>query len=83
MNNPIQDLPISYSFSFVSEHASAQRSSIERSATACICGGGGGEEEVGRCGAEVGEDFFVGGGAGADCAAGEEVGVDYGEGVGG
>lgn len=42
----------------------------------------GGEEEVGRCGAEVGEDLRVGARAGLNDLAREEVGVDEGEGVG-
>ena len=41
------------------------------------------EEEVRGCGAEVGEDAAVAVGVGFDYLAGEEVGVDEGEGVGG
>lgn len=45
-------------------------------------GGSRWEEEIGCGGSEVIDDFAVGGCAGEDDFAGEEVGVDEGEGVG-
>ena len=41
------------------------------------------EEQVGRCGEEVREDLPVAVGAGLDYLSGKDIGVDYGEGVGG
>ena len=49
----------------------------------CGVGGRSGEEQVRRCGGEVGEDGGVAGGAWLDDFSGEEVGVDDREGVGG
>lgn len=71
----------------VAEDATAQGGAVERSAVAVGAGFGegvrGGEEEVGGRRGEVGEDASVGARAGFDDLAGEDVGVDDGEGVGG
>ena len=87
MHDPIQDHPIAAPGVAIAKDAPTQRGAVERAALAvgAVGGevGGGGEEQVRGCGGEVREDAGVGGGAGGDDLAGEEIGVDDGEGVGG
>ena len=69
----------------IAENSSAQHGAVERAAFAvdAVFGEviGCGQEQVWGCGGEVREDAVVAGGAGFDDFAGEDVGVDDGEGV--
>lgn len=84
MHNPIQHRAIPLPLLAVSEYASAERRPVQWRAFTpvfVICRGGKGKKEVGGGGGEVGEDLSVAWCSGLDDAAGEDVGVDYGEGV--
>lgn len=87
MHNAIQHLPIPLFLLAVTEDATAQDSAVEfAGGVGADADGDGGVErlqEVWGGGAEVFEDLGVAVGAGEDDAAGEEVGVDDGEVVGG
>lgn len=81
MDNPIQHLAIAFAFLRVAEDAPAECGSVQGFAiwgrVGCVF-----EEEIWCAGAEIVDDCFVAGCAGFDDFAGENVGVDYGEGVG-
>lgn len=92
VDDGVQNFAIALALRARPKYPPAQRRAVEGSGGR-FCGSGGigfrwgrrgrgREEEVGCCGAEVGDDEFVGAGAGEDDFAGEEVGVDEGEGVG-
>lgn len=93
MDDAVQDRPVPHAGGCGAEDAPAQSGTIERAAApggsgVCRIGCIGvfrfsGEEEVGCCGCEVLDNGVVAAGAGLDDLAGEEVGVDDWEGVGG
>lgn len=87
MHNPIQHLAIPLFLLAVAENSAAEDGAVDFAggvgADADGDGGVEGLQEVWGRGAEVFEDLAVAVGAGEDDAAGEEVGVDDGEVVGG
>lgn len=89
MNNPVQRRPVSLALRAIAKDAAAEGGAIQRAAQAgrpvmavVAFGRGGREQQVRGGGGEVCEDGGVAGGAGLDDAAGEDIGVDDGEGVG-
>lgn len=83
MNDLVKDHAVAFPFLGGAEDATAQRGPVEWPPCGVVLAYGviGWEEEIGRAGPEVVDDCLVAGGAGFDDFAGEEVGVDDGEGV--
>lgn len=90
MHDGVQDGAVAFGGGVVAEDAAAEGGPVEGAAEAIwavraggFVGGGCGQEEVRGGGGEVRDDAVVAGRAGLDDLAGEEVGVDDGEVVGG
>lgn len=88
MHDGVEDGAVALGGRVVAEDAAAERGAVERATFAggpALAAGrvGRREEEVGRRGGEVRDDAVVARGAGPDDLAGEQVGVDDGEVVGG
>lgn len=85
MDNPVQNAPIASPLGTIPEHPSAKGWSVQWASFTfpVVIVIFVGKEEI-RCRRpEILDDGFVPGGSWLDDAAGEGVGVDYGEGVGG
>ena len=77
MHNPIQHRPVLPALLIIAKNTASEGGAVEWTAGLV------GEQQVRRGGGEVADDGCVAGRAGLDDLAGEEVGVDDGEGVGG